>query len=202
MATVTTLPSLRLSLIDLRDQGSIAIVDLSSYGVLPITADISLQITPPGWPTLNVPFNPGVVNVYKCGDLGITCPIVDCCPLPDGIYNVVYTVRYIPVGSASSAQQTTTINQTFIKVDQLDCRFSNLFLKVDLECDCTSDDQKKYKQQLREVDLLKNGAVAAANDCDELLAYKLYAQADRYIDRIYAQFCSQCSPIPSCDKCN
>lgn len=198
MATITTLPTLRLSLIDLRDQGSIAIVDLSSYTTIPGSDSVALQITPPGWAMINVPFNPGQVNVYKCGDLGITCPVVDCCPLPDGVYNVVYTVQY----TGSAGLTSTAINKTFIKVDQLQCRFSNLFLKVDLECDCTSADQKKYKQQLKEVDLLINGTIAAANTCDDLLAYKLYTQADTQINRIYAQFCPSCSPIPPCEQCN
>lgn len=198
MATTTTLPVLRLSLLDLRDQGSLAIADVSTYATIPLVSDISLQITPPGWPTINVPFTPGGISVFKCGDLGIICPIVDCCPLPDGIYTVEYTVRY----SSNLGQGIETIKKTFIKVDQLDCRIANLFLKIDLECNCPSDEQKKYKLQYREVQLLRDGAVAAANDCDDLLAYKLYACADRQIDKIYAQFCSSCNPIPACEQCN
>lgn len=195
MATITTLPTLRLSLLDLLDQGSLTIVDMSTYSSIPSNSNVALQITPPGWATLNVPFDPGKANVYKCADLGIICATVDCCPLPDGIYAVQYTVRY-------SGSLTTSINKTFIKVDQLDCRIDNLYLKVDMECDCPSDDQKKYKNDIREIRLLRDGAVAAANDCDDLKATKMYAQADKLIDRVYRKFCSACSPLPSCERCN
>ncbi|TXH08741.1 MAG: hypothetical protein E6R03_17665 [Hyphomicrobiaceae bacterium] len=179
-------------------------MDLSTYSTLPVSADLAMQITPPGWPTINVPFNPGQVNVYRCGDLGITCPIVECCPLPDGIYSVSYTVRFFPTTSvsASTAKSSTFISKTFIKVDQLDCRLDNLFLKIDQECDCPDDTQKKYKRQYREACLLRDGAVAAANDCDDLLAYKLYGQANTQVDCIYASFCPSCTPIPSCEQCN
>lgn len=194
MATVITYPNLRISLMDLRDQGSIALVDLSAYLSIPSTGDYTLQITAPGWPTISVPFEPTKVNIYRCADLGITCESTECCPLPDGIYNVVYTVR--------SGTTTTRINKTFIKVDQLDCRIANLFLKIDLECDCSSLDQRKFKQQVKEIELLREGAVAAANDCDDLLAYKLYAMANSQIDAVYSKFCSSCSPIPYCDQCN
>lgn len=193
MAITTSLPILRLGSIDLRDQGSFAIVDLSTYATTPTSS--VLQVTPPGWPRIGVPFTPGTVNVYKCGDFNITCALVNCCPLPDGIYAVTLTVTF-------PGQTPTSIDQSFIKVDQLDCRITNLFLKVDLDCDCETQDQKKYKAQIKDIELLRDGAVAAANNCDDLLAYKLYLQADKYIDRVYAKFCSTCTPIPSCDKCN
>ncbi len=123
--------------------------------------------------------------------------------MPDGIYAVEYSVRFYPSKNcAPQGQAIEVLKKTFIKVDQLDCRIDNLFLKIDQECDCPTEAQKKYKQQWREVCLLRDGAVAAANDCDDLLAYRLYALADRQIDKIYAQFCSACSPIPSCEKCN
>lgn len=195
MATVTTLPTLRLALVDLKDQGSICISDISTYLTIPSPSAVSLQIQAPGWPMLNVPFQPGSLNVYKCGDLGILCEIVNCCPLPDGIYSVTYTTSTIPPA-------TTSIVKTFIKIDQIECRFQNAFLKVDLECDCEYEEKKKYKEMLREIDLLINGSVAAANDCNDLLSVKLYQQADALIDRIYSKLCLYCGPIESCHECN
>ncbi len=195
MAVVITLPNLRLGLLDMRDQGSLAISDLSSYSVVPSGSDVAMQITPPGWPTINVPFTPGAVNSYKCSDLGITCGPVDCCPLPDGIYAVVYTVL-------SGGVIQDSISKTFIKIDQIQCRWMNAFLKVDLECNCASEDQRKYKEELRGIDLLINGAVAAANTCDDLTSMNLYMQADKCIDSIYRKFCLYCGPVPSCEACS
>lgn len=195
---VTVPPILKLSLIDLRDQGSLAIVDLSTYSVLPVTNQYALQITPPGWATVNVAFTPGQVNIYKCADLGISCPQPECCPLPDGIYEVQYTV--LPQANAS-AINAAKLDQTFIKVDQIKCKFQNAFIKVDMECKCV-DDQKALKKELRTIDLLIAGAVAEANNCDPAMAYNLYKKADSMLDRISCTFGLPCSAEWSCPQCN
>ncbi len=204
MAISTVLPILNLSLFDMRNQSSLAIVDLSSYLTLPTSDQLALQITPPGWPTINVPFTPGTVNVYKCVDLGIECDASECCPLPDGIYDVVYTIAsgspIIP--NVPPTTQTTSLEKTFIKIDQLRCKFQNAFLKVDLACDCASDEQRQYKQELRRIDLIMNGAVAEANSCNDLMAFNLYQKANQMIDNISCKFGLPCTSVPSCDKCN
>lgn len=192
---ITVPPILKLSLLDLRDQGSLAIVDLSTYLSLPDVDDIALQITPPGWPTINVTFNPGTVNVYKCADLGIDCPQPECCPLPDGIYTVRYSIQ--PPSSSALAY----LEQTFIKVDQIKCKFQNAFLKIDMECAC-KDEQKALKKELRNIDLLIAGAVAQANDCNPRMAYELYQKANVMLDRISCKFNLPCSGDWSCPQCN
>lgn len=195
MAVTITLPNLRLSIFDARSQEIFGLMDLSSYAAIPAPSGVALQITPPGWPTINVPFTPGTTNMYKCADLGIICGPADCCTLPDGIYSVVYTV-------SNAGTIVDSINKTFIKIDQIQCRWMNAFLKVDLECNCPSEDLRKYKDELRSIDLLINGAVAAANTCDDLTAMNLYMQADKCIDNIYRKFCLYCGPVPSCDQCS
>jgi len=193
---ITVPPILKLSLLDLRDQGSLAIVDLSTYASLPTAPDYALQITPPGWPTINVAFTPGVVNVYKCADLGISCPQPECCPLPDGIYIVRYTIQNI------INQPDAYLEQTFIKVDQIKCKFQHAFLKVDMECNCKVDEQKALKKELRTIDMLIAGAVAQANDCNPVMAYNLYSKADAMLDRISCKFNLPCSGAWSCPQCN
>ena len=195
MNTVT-LPNLRLGSIDLGDQGSIAIVDLSTYATIPVSGTYSMQVTVPGWPTTNVPFVPGSVNIYKCGDFGITCAIVNCCPLPDGVYEFQYSITN-PDGSI-----LTSVDKTIIKIDQLECRYTNAFLKVDLECNCPSEEKRRYKHQLKEINLLMNGAVASANTCDTLTASQMYAQANELINKIYRKFCLYCGPTPGCNECD
>ena len=193
----TTLPILKLSIIDLRDQGSLAIVDLSTYSTVPSSSVVALQITAPGWPMINAPFNPGTVNVYKCTDLGITCPAEECCPLPDGIYTVVYTVNTgaVPVSS------NPTITQTFIKIDQIKCKFQRAFLKIDLACECGKDEERALKKELRAIDLLIAGCVAQANECNPEAAYRLYSKADSLLDKISCKFGLPCSGSFSCPEC-
>lgn len=200
-------PILSLGLVDFRDMTSFAIADLSQYVTIPEAEDVSLQITPPGYPRISVDFVPGSVNTYHCTDLGIECPASECCPLPDGIYDVIYTVITDPNVAANNA----VIEKTFIKVDQLKCAYQKAFLKVDLECDCHNHEQARYKQELRRVDLLINGAVAAANDCNNFLAYKLYNKAETILNNIGCKFglpsvsCNECQPCAlqgNCSTCN
>lgn len=203
---IATLPNLKLALIDLRDQSSLAIVDLSSYAVVPTSSDISLQLTAPGYSTVNVLFTPGNVNIYKCSDMGITCGSTECCPLPDGIYDVRYTVSasFVAATSGISPNQVNTspfIEKTFIKIDQIKCKFQHVFLKVDLQCNCGNDAQRAYKKDLKSIDLMIAGCVAAANDCNTALAYQLYKKADQMLDNLCCKFGLTCSSIFSCPQC-
>ncbi len=194
MLTVT-LPTLKLGLIDLHDQSTLGIVDLSSYAVVPTSDQLSMQITAPGYETVNVTFIPNNVNIYKCSDLGITCGPTECCPLPDGIYDVKYTV--LVIGNTPSS----FIEKTFIKIDQILCKFNNIFAKVDLECNCGSNKQEAYEKELEEIDLLIAGSVSAANLCDGVLAYKLYHKADQMLNNICCQFGMSCTQQFTCPQC-
>lgn len=196
----TTLPILKLSIIDMRDQASLAIVDLSSYSIVPSSSDVALQVTPPGWPTVNVTFNPGQVNIYHCDDLGITCPATECCPLPDGIYDVKYTVL-VPA-QTNQGQSYASIEKTFIKVDQIKCKFQKAFLKIDLECNCGYDEERALKRELKAIDLLIAGCVAQANACNPEASYRLYRKADSLLDKLGCKFGLPCSGDWGCSDCN
>jgi len=201
---ISTPPILDIQVHDFRDITSLGIVDLSTYAIIPSGSNLALQITPPGYDMINVPFTAGVVNVYKCIDLGIECPLSECCPLPDGIYDVIYSV--IPDPNQTSI--IASIEKTFIRVDNLKCSYQKAFLKVDLECDCHNHEQRRYKEELKKIDLLINGSVAAANDCNNYLAYKLYQKAENMLNNICCKFglpattCNQCSPCVTSGSCS
>lgn len=206
---VVQLPILDLSIMDLRDLNSIAISDISQYLVLPTSSQVSLQIVPPGYPMISVPFIPGSVNVYRCADLGITCGVSDCCPLPDGIYDVIYSVNNA-VSANANTNQPVSIEKTFIRVNKIKCSLNKAFCKVDMECGCLSDQQKLYKKQIDRADLFIDGAVAAVNDCNNGLAFRLYSKAETILNTLCCQFglpttsCNQCAPCAitaSCSSC-
>jgi len=201
MLTVT-LPVLSLNILDLHDINSIAIVDTSTYAVTPTS--ISFKITAPGQPTISLPFTPGSVNVYKCADLGITCGTTECCPLPDGIYDVIYTVAVV-------GQPNAVIEKTFIKVDNIKCSLHKAFCKIDMECGCLDSEQRHYKKKLDQVDLFITGSVAAANDCNNALAYRLYSKGEAILNGLCCAFglpttsCNQCTPCAitaTCSSCS
>ena len=184
MGYVLQLPNLLLSLIDLRSSSIIAISDVSTYTTLPVAPNYNMQITPPGYPTLSVAFTPGQVNVYQCADLGLTCGDTDCTPLPDGIYAVVYTVR----PAAGQTFTTTTINQKFIKIDHIKCKYQHAFLKIDLECVCHDRNWDTYMGELRMIKLFIDGSVAACNDSNYALSEQLYKRADTMLNGIGKKF--------------
>lgn len=213
MATINILPVLDLAIADsYNDMNSISIVDLSLYATLPDSSDVSLEITPPQWPTLNVPFSPGMNNVYHCSDIGIICgEVADCCPLPDGVYNIRYTVRVNPMIASTTLANATmiatnlvsgpfTIDKAFLRVDTIRCKWMNAFLKVDLECNCSDPDQKQYKEELRRIDLLINGSIAAANNCDNALSARLYDKANKMLNNLCCKFNMPCSEV-TCNTC-
>lgn len=195
MATITVLPTLDLEITDsFNNMNSLTIADYSQYSTIPSSSDVALQITPASYATVNVTFSPGSVNVYKCVDLGITCSTPDCCALPDGIYELKYSV------AANGNDPATSIDKTFIRVDNIRCKWMNAFLKVDLECDCKNDEQQKYKEELKRISLLIDGAIAAANNCDGSLSFKLYNKADSLLNTLCCKFNMPCSTI-QCNSC-
>lgn len=198
MITITN-PNLKLALWDLHDQSSFGIVDLSSYAGTPLAINISMQITAPGYQTVNVVFHPGNVNIYKCTDLGISCGPTECCQLPDGIYDVVYTVR--PGNAAPPNNLTASIEKTFIKIDQLLCKYDHMFIKIDLDCNCGTDKQKQYKKIMDEVDLMIASCVSAANNCNAQAAYQLYKKADDILTNLCCEFGMDCADKFFCPEC-
>ena len=194
---VEQLPDLKLALVDLRDSSCIAISDISTYITVPTYSQVALQITPPGYPTVNVTFYPGNVNIYKCVDLGITCSDSGCTPLPDGIYDVTYTA---PISFFSPQKPLlTSIDQKFIKIDTIKCKYQHAFLKVDLECGCHNKDYWTYMNELRSIKLYIDGSVAECNVSNYRLSAEYYKKADTMLDKISCKFpnskwkqCSTC----------
>lgn len=179
------LPLLNLQLFDERDSSVFSIKDNSTYSILPTSGQIIMQITPPGYPTLNVPFTPSSVNTYKCVDLGITCSDSGCTPLPDGIYAINYTVVY-----ANSANTTTnaSIDAKFIKIDKAKCLYEHAFLKLNVEYSCHNHTTDPYHQTLKMVKLYLDGCVAACNASNYVLSNDLYSKAVFLLNHLNCEF--------------
>ena len=179
---VEQLPDLNLNLYDMRDSTTISIVDASSYPFTPTTSNVALQVTPPGYPTVNIPFVPLNVNVYKAVDLGIVCGDTTCTPVPDGIYDVVYTVTSI---INPKATETYTEDFKFIKIDQIKCKYQHMFLRLDLEC-CNSD--KLLEKRLAMVKLLIDGSVAECNAENYKSSWEMYHKAEHLLNQMSKRF--------------
>jgi len=176
-----TLPILSLQLQDQRDSSCIAIADSSTYAVLPDSTTLAMQITPPGYDTINVPFSPLMVNVYKCVDLGITCSDTGCTALPDGIYDVIYSV-------VTTNNVTASINQKFIKIDTIKCKYEHMFLKLNVEYSCHDTTGHKFLEELKRAKLYIDGSVVACNNNNYVLSNDLYNKALYILNNLCCKF--------------
>jgi hypothetical protein len=80
------------------------------------------------------------------------------------------------------------VNKTIIRVDQLQEKFDNAFMKLDMmECDQAIKTQSKV--DLNSIYFFIQGAIAAANNCAVDTANKLYAQANKMLNNFVKSNC-------------
>lgn len=175
--------SLRLNImiVDTRDTTTLGVADISVYPTNFTPVNPSLEITPGQFAKVNVDFTPSSVNVYDSNDLGITCDETCGSPLPDGIYKFKYSVDN---GRAGDPCSTGFIEKTFMRADAIMCKYMNAFLKADALCNCQTDYQKALKQELRRIELLIQGSIAAANNCDDQTSWSMYQKADALLTKM------------------
>lgn len=154
---------------------SLGIADISVYATTP--SNPSLEITVPGFPKVNVEFTPSSVNIYNAAHFDIDCEATS--PLPDGIYYLKYSV---------TPNSTTYVEKSFLRMEQLICRYYNVRLSLDVNCPC-SDEKDKHEALLRQASILMEGAQASANQCDPVSAYEKYQKADKILRNITSCDC-------------
>jgi hypothetical protein len=175
------MPDLKLNIlvIPTYDILTIGIADASTYPTDPPTVSSpNIEITIPNFGIVNLPFNVNELNVFSSSSLGITEPGVND-PLPDGIYYLKYSV---------TPSDENYVNKSIMRVDKLQEKFDNAFMKLDMmECDRAIKTQAKV--ELTTVSFFINGALAAANNCAEIEANKLYLQADKMLNNFIRTNC-------------
>jgi hypothetical protein len=165
----TTL-KLDLLVIPTYDSRLLGISDVSTYPSPPIAPTI--EITIPGFGIVSLPFTPSDFNVFDSTSLGITGVGDVLVPIPDGVYEIKYSV--FPAFE-------NNIEKSIIRVDQLMEKFDAAFMKLDMmECDMAIKTQDKVV--LNSIYYFINGAIAAANNCAIDTANKLYNQANKMLD--------------------
>lgn len=153
---------------------TMAVVDASVYSVAPV--DPKIDITVPGYNPVTITFSPNELNLYNSTNLQLTAVGVDPLPIPDGVYTLTYYTT------------TESVTKTIIRVDQLQEKFDNAFMKLDMmECDLAI--KKQQKVTLDSIYYFIQGAIAAANNCAIDTANKLYAQANNMLRNFSTEDC-------------
>jgi hypothetical protein len=159
---------------------TLGIADASNYPTTPTSP--SIEITVPSFGTVILPFTPNDFNIFNSTSLGITSVGDPLLPLPDGVYNLKYTI---------APAYKNYVEKSIMRVEKLQEKFDDAFMKLDMmECDRAIKTQQKV--DLNTIYFFIQGAIAAANNCAITEANKLYVQADRMLTNFIKNGC-QCS---------
>lgn len=163
---------------------TMGVADASTYPAAPPVTSPTMEIDVPGFGIVVIPFATNDFNIYTSTILGITSVGDELLPLPDGVYTLKYSV---------APAYENYVTKTIIRVDQLQERFDNAFMKLDMmECDLAI--KKQQKVDLDSIYYFIQGAIAAANTCAVDTANKLYAQASKMLNNFNNNNCN-CSGI-------
>jgi hypothetical protein len=158
---------------------TLGVADISTYPDTPPVQAPTIEITIPGFGLVSIPFTPNEFNVFNSGILELTEPTEDLVDIPDGVYTLTYSV---------SPAFENYITKTIMRVDQLQEKFDEAFMKLDMmECDLAI--KKQSKVELNSVCFFIQGAIAAANNCAVDVANKLYAQASKQLSNFSKRNC-------------
>lgn len=172
-------PQLNILVVPTYNTYTLGLVDASVYPDDFVIQSPTIRITPPGFDTVSLPFVPEEFATYNSTTLGITEPTDELLPIPDGIYYIEYSV---------APAYINTVKKSIIKVDRLQERFDEAFMKLDMmECDKAIKHQAKV--DLNTIYFFIQGAIAAANNCAVIESSKLYESAYKQLNKFINSNC-------------
>lgn len=177
-------PILDLILMDTHDLKTIAIGDASVYNNFNISTP-SIQITPPGYPTVTLTFVPLGIQIYNAFTLGLTLnDDVDCqlSPLPDGVYTFKYSI---------APANVYNITKQFLRTAQIESDTDEAFLKLEM-MECDGKLKREKKMIIDDIEFYTSGAIAAANECALKKATELYNKARKILDNFVNNLDCRC----------
>lgn len=165
---------LNFNIVDTHDFKTLGVVDTSWYNPDITVETPTIEILPPGYTVAASPyFMIKALNVYNSNGLGITRASCegDLVDLPDGLWKIRYSI---------CPNDKLFIEKIFLKIDKFKCKYSQVFLSLDLE-NISKESEVRKRKTLEEIELLITGAVAAANDQNAKLASDLYKKANNML---------------------
>jgi hypothetical protein len=164
-------PSLALDILPTHNLCTLALADISFYPPSYVAGTPSYQIYPPNFPSVVVTFTQSSINIYNSNNLNLTCTDDNnlITPLPDGIWRVVQTIN---------PPLNFTNDKSFLRVENLKHQLGLAFLKTDM-INCKAGIESEDMKYLMQIWSYIQGAIAASNQCNMVLAMQLYNMASR-----------------------
>lgn len=181
-----TSPMLDFTIVDMHNTKSLGVADTSFYPQNFNVINPTFEITPPSFIKATVVYTVGNLNIFNSNSLNITC--VDDASLLTDLPDGIWTIRQ----SIAPAYQHN-IERTFIRTTAIQQRLGKAFLKTDI----TQCDQDMKGSQMKIIDQIYyyiQASVAAANQCNNILAMNLYRAANTMLDNFLAD---RCNTIPA-----
>lgn len=167
-------PILDFTVIDTHNPTTIAIADTSFYPSNFSILNPTLEITPAAFPKTVVTYGPGSITTFNSNTLNMTC-VTDVrllTSLPDGIWKVKMTI---------SPPIQFFVERTFIRTTQIEQKFGRALLKTDIT-QCGEDMKREHMKVLDEIYFYIQSSIAAANQCNNVLAMDLMRLANKMLD--------------------
>jgi hypothetical protein len=165
--------NLRLDILvlDTHNPKTLGIGDISFYPQgLPII-NPSIQITPPSFNRITLPYTAKNLTIYDSNILGITCgdSSIDCdsIDLPDGIWQIKYTI---------TPATERYVSKSFLRTEKIQQEWGEAFLSTDINKGSSKSKELK-KAELDDAWALIQGAVADANNGNDVEAMNKYRLA-------------------------
>lgn len=175
-------PKLDIILIDTYNLYNIAIGDMSFYPSGWNIISPSVQITPPGYNSVNIAFTANSLNLYDSESLGITCTGGDKVKLPDGLYKFKYSI---------TPAYTYYVEKTFMKVDGILEKLDELFISTDIaQCDEGLSD--KQFRAIRDIEMYIQFSMSSAKKCANKYAIEAYQKAVKLLYIYQKSLCNTC----------
>lgn len=181
MPIAETSPILDFTIVDTHSTQMLGIADISFYPTNFTIVNPTYEITPPSFPKATVTYAVGEVLFLNSNTLNITCvssPLL-LTPLPDGIWNIKQSV---------APSIDNNIDHSFLRTTEIEQKFGKAFLKTDL-IECNQDVKLEQMKVLDEIYFYIQAAIAAANQCNYILAMKLYKNANTMLDNFIRGRC-------------
>lgn len=177
-------PVLDLITLDTHNLKNIAIGDSSVYPTNWNITQPSLQVTPPGYSSVTLSFEPRGVQVYNAYTLGMCLESNECdmSSLPDGIYTFKYTI---------TPANTYNVTKQFFRTAELETTLDEAFLKLEI-MECDGKVKKQKKMVIDDIEIYLSGAVASANQCALKQATTLYNKARTLLEDFIANLDCNC----------
>lgn len=178
------------TVVDTHNPLTLGIADTSFYPTGFSIVNPTYEITPPAFLKATIAFTASTLEFFNSNNLNITCvdDVSLLASLPDGVWTVRQSI---------SPAIDHNAEKTFMRTTQIEQKLGRAFLRTDIT-QCNLDMRIEQMKVIDEISFYIQAAIAAANQCNALLAMDLYRLANKMLDNFLQGRCRGVHPTLLC----